>query len=117
LALSDDRIYVGTGDSASVLAFAVSGQFLRSIQIPLATGRPVTENQYNLAVEELLLRAPPNATAAIRSMMHSLPRPERLPHYNTVHTDPSGNLWLVQSVVGEVTRLIGVDRSGRTIGS
>jgi len=117
IALSGDRVYVGTGDSAAVLAFTPDGKPLSVVRVPLAVSRPVSEGQYDLAIDDLLLLAPPNAAGAIRSMMQELPRPERLPHYHGIHNDPSGNLWLVQAAPGDKTRLIGVDPTGRALGS
>jgi hypothetical protein len=115
-ALTPGRIYVGTGDSAAVLAFGDDGRSFGSLRVPHATARPATSRQYELAIGELTVMVPPNAAPAVQKMLSELPRPERLPHYSSIHADPRGLLWLAQVAPGEPTRLIVVEPAGRTIG-
>jgi len=116
IALGTSRVFVGTGDSAAVLSFSLQGGRMGSIRVPRAEKRVVTSEQYERAIDDLLVLAPSQAVEAIRPMLLELPRPQHTPHYNSVHVDPSGVLWVVQTVAAERTRLIGVDSIGSTVG-
>lgn len=115
-AIAGDRIYIGTGDSAAVVVYTLSGEAAGSIAVPGASRRAVRSDQYEAAVDELLQMVPSGAVPMVHSALMELPRATRLPAYNSIHTDTRGILWLVQSAPGDPTRLFAVDAHGRAIG-
>lgn len=115
-ALAGGRVYLGTGDSAAVLVYSVSGEAEGSIPMSGATRRVARPGQYEAAVEQILQMVPSGAVPLVHSTLMGMPHVTRLPAYSSVHTDPHGNVWVTRSAPGEATRLFAAGADGRTIG-
>ncbi len=103
LALSEDRLYVGTGDSAWVDEYDLKANRTGSIRIGGAL-RPATAHHFDRAIDQMLntMAGAPADRAMIKKMMLALTKmPEHLPPYTALLTDPDGDLWVVTTVPGD----------------
>jgi len=117
VAVSQDRLYVGTGDSAFVAAYSLAGEPLDTFRLGRALRAP-TESNYEAAIEELVtsLRSESDREPA-REYLRKIPMPEYLPAYRNLLTDTSGALYAVTSALGDgVTEIQVIDPNGRRIG-
>ncbi len=120
IALGDDRLYVGTSDSASVDVYDLSGRRQSALKVGGGVRSPTTHN-YERAIDNLLAQLP-GGTAQVRDMfkqrLMAIPMPEHLPSYSDLFVDPDGLLWAVTSAPGdEHTDLQVVAPSGQEVGS
>ena len=116
LAMSHDRIWVGTADSASVRSYGLDGRSARSIPAGVA-GRRTTPAHYEAAVDAILASAPPQARDRMRPVMMEWRAPSTLPPYSAIRTDTEGNLWVVSSPPGSsAVELRASAPDGRTLG-
>ncbi len=117
-ALSDDRLFVGTGDSASIVSFDLTGKPRDVISLALAPKRPTQQNREQ-AVASLVAFAPRGGVRdAMRQALMQIAMPRELPPYTALFTDPSGRLWIQTSFPGDDrTRLQSVSTTGRVQGS
>ena len=119
LALSDDRLYVGTGDSAYVDEYDLKGRHLTTFRVGDAPRAP-TQLQYDHAIDELLDRmpGPTEARKQIKNRFLQVPMPPRLPPYSDLLVDPSGALWVINTIPGvDTTDVRTFDPDGRPLGS
>jgi outer membrane protein assembly factor BamB len=102
IALGDDRLYVGTGDSAYVDAYDLRGQRVATFRVGGTLRAPTTKN-YERAIDISLATLPgtPKGKEIIRQKMLAIPMPEHLPSYTDLFVDPAGSLWVVTSVPGD----------------
>lgn len=102
LALSEDRLYVGTGDSAYVDVYDVTGKRVATFRVGDTPSAP-NRAQYQRAVDQVLNLLPgtPGARRVARERLLQVPMPDRLPPYSAMLVDPSGILWIVTSPPGE----------------
>jgi len=118
LALADDRLYVGTGDSAYVDEYDLNGRLVATFQVGEAVRQP-THQQYEQAIDQLLRQIPgkPEDKKMAREQLLKVPMPDRLPPYSGLLVDPSGMLWVVTSLAGDdTTRIRAFTPSGERIG-
>lgn len=107
IALSTDRLYVGTGDSAYVDEYDLKGQLVRVFKVGDGP-RASTRLHYERAIDRLLAQLPgtPEARQLIKDRMLAIPMPDHLPPYTDLLVDPTGSLWVVTSVAGDDTTKI-----------
>ena len=116
IAMSGDRIYVGTADSAFVRAYALDGRALSGVAAGVA-GRRATQAHYEAALDAILATAPPQARDRVRPMMLQWPMPSTLPAYSAIRSDTDGNLWVTLSPPGSRSiELRAIGRDGRALG-
>jgi hypothetical protein len=119
LALSEDRLYVGTGDSAYVDAYDLTGRLMATFQVAEAAPAP-SRAQYERAVDQMLNLLPgaPDARREARERLLQVPMPDRLPPYSGLIVDPLGILWVVTSPPGEPsTEIRAITGDGKPIGT
>lgn len=110
--VTNDRVYVGTGDSASIDMLDLSGRRLGSIALPVSWERPSAAS-YAEAVDEIVSNIRSGTRDVVKQLMLKLPMPERTPPYRRLLADPGGLLWLTTSPPGgESTELLAVDPNG-----
>jgi hypothetical protein len=90
-ATAGDRLYLGTGDSASVGVYALDGRWQRAIPAGTA-GRPSTAAHYERAIDKLIAGMTPAERSTIKDRLLAIPMPPQLPAYSNLLTDPAG--WL-----------------------
>ena len=100
MALSADRLFVGTGDSATVDAYALDGQRVSSLTLRVAVRAP-SEGQYERAAQKLLSLMPGQMRETARTWVLGIPMPAKLPPYTGLFSDPDGLVWAVLSVPGD----------------
>jgi hypothetical protein len=118
LALGNDRLYVGTGDSAYVDEYDLSGQLIATFQVGEASRQPRLK-QYEQAIDQLLGQMPgkPEDKKTAKEQLLKIPMPDRLPSYSGLLVDPSGMLWVVTSLPGDdTTRIRAFTPSGESVG-
>jgi hypothetical protein len=114
-ALSADRLFVGTGDSAAVDVYSFDGKRTAtlSLRVPM---RASTKEQYERAAENYLSIAPAPMRETARKWVLGIPMPPRLPPYTGLFTDPDGLLWVVLSVPGDKdTQLRAIRATGAVV--
>lgn len=119
IALAPDRVYVGTADSAAVDAYALpDGHALPTIAVPVSR-RAATMRHYERYIDRRVGQAPTQAGREEgRAAMLRIPKPERLPYYDAVFSDPEGRLWVETSFLGDSTTDVQVmNRRGELLGS
>jgi hypothetical protein len=119
-AMSADRIYVGTGSRAEVEVYDLSGRPLAPILLDWQP-RASTPGHHDAAIQKLLgqFRADDRESREFYlKTIEGIPRPEWLPFYTRILTDPSGNVWLVTSTPGDGhTALVALRPDGKEIGT
>jgi hypothetical protein len=114
-ALSTDRLYVGTGDSAAIDVYSLAGERQGIIRLDVPVRAP-TKAQYESAANVYLSIVPAGRREAMREWLLGIPMPERLPPYSALLTDVTGLLWVVLSVPGDLdTRLRAVRENGAVV--
>ncbi len=115
LALSGDRVYIGTADSGTVDVYSPAGQSLGAVSFGIAPRRATRAN-YERAVNDMASMFPAAMRQSISSQMLEAPMPEFLPPYTALFADSDGLLWAVLSAPGDAdTRLRAVTASGRVV--
>ena len=115
LALSGDRVYVGTADSGTVDVYAPDGQPAGSVSLGIAPRRATRAN-YERAVNDMTSMFPAQMRQSISAQMLAAPMPEFLPPYTALLVDGDNLLWAVLSAPGYPdTRLRAVSASGRVV--
>lgn len=115
-AMAGDRLYLGTGDSASVGMYALDGRWQGAISVG-AAGRPSTPAHYERAIDKLVAGMTPAERTTIKEQLLAIPMPPQLPAYSNLLTDPAGWLWAVTSVPGDgVTIVQASEPDGRVVG-
>jgi hypothetical protein len=118
IALHDDRLYVGTRDSAFVDEYDLHGQRIATFRVGEAP-RASTMHHYERAIDRLLGQLPgtPKDRETAKKMMLTIPMPQHLPPYIGLLVDPTGTLWVVTSVPGdETTEIRAFAPSGEELG-
>lgn len=118
IALSRDRLFVGTSDSAYVDVYTLDGTRLRTMKVgepPRAPTAADYERAVDLQVAGFLDR---NDREAMKEMLLRIPRPERMPAYFGLHADPHGRLWVQTSAPADsVTTFNVFDAAGNALGA
>lgn len=114
IALSSDRMFVGTAETRNVMTFDLKAN--RSSNVDVATQpRPMTRTAYEVIVTDQLSRAV--VTDSIRAIALQAPIPKYHPFYEDVHATADGALWVTISARSDsVTTLRVIDASGHIIG-
>jgi len=119
MALGTDRLYAGIGAEARVDVYDLTGRPLPPIQLELPV-RPSTAEHYDAAIDLLIgrIRMPASMREDQKKVLAAAARPEFLPVYTKILTDPAGNLWLVTSSPGDGhTALAAFRPDGSAIGT
>lgn len=117
IALADDRIYVGTADSALVDVYGLDGRRLAALPIGVAPRAP-TRRDYERTIDRMVAGMSDRAyRESLKRELLEIPMPDRLPPYTDLFTGPDGALWAVISGPGEdATRLRAIAADGRPLG-
>lgn len=117
IAVTSDRVYVGTADSAFVDVYDLGGQRLSSIAVGGERRRPTRAN-YERAVDKMVgLLSSSEMRNGQKKQMMAIPMPDYLPPYSTIHADPSGIVWVNLSFPGDsATTLLGLRENGERVG-
>ncbi len=115
LALSAERLFIGTADSALVEGYTLRGSRFPAVGLRIERRRPRAANQ-EAAVSMVAARVPPPVRDAVRQHMLGLALPEWLPPYSALLTDGEGVLWAVLSSPGDgITALRALTSDGRAL--
>ncbi|MGH8570039.1 MAG: hypothetical protein ACREXU_19035, partial [Gammaproteobacteria bacterium] len=116
IAMANDRLYVGTAESAFVDVYRLDGRRLGSLGISVEA-RSASRGNYERAIDRMLVGWSPNDRDRVRNYLLSIPMPARLPPYSDLFANPEGELWAVISAPGDsVTRLRAIAPDGRILG-
>lgn len=85
-------LYVGTNDAYTIDQYDRDGRLVRSIRRDVAV--PVTPEMFATEISVLSERMSEGARAMLLPVFEEMPRPETLPHYSAIETDPGGNIWV-----------------------
>ncbi len=118
IAMGSDRLYVGTGSRAEVNVYDLSGRPMAPMRLDREP-RASTPGHYDAAIQKMLRQVPDQASKDFYlKTIEGIPRPEWLPFYTRILTDPSDNIWLVTSVPGDGhTALAALRPDGTEIGT
>ena len=116
LALTWDRIYVGTKDSAFVDVYSLNGSHLGVVAVG-ASARAPTPEHYESAIDiQVMGLGSVSDREALKELMLGWPMPDYLPPYAALLADPKGLLWVQISLPGDAeTWLSAIDREGRIV--
>ncbi|HET8649848.1 MAG TPA: 6-bladed beta-propeller [Gemmatimonadales bacterium] len=117
LAMTDDRIYLGTADSAFVDVYNLSGARVGALRVG-GDRRPPTPADYDHAIEQMVAVFPGQADRdQTAKLLRTVPMPALLPAYSALLTDPEGVLWAVTSGPGDsITTIRGTSPDGSALG-
>ena len=117
LAMSNDRLYVGTADSAFVDVYSLDGQRQPALAVGIADRAP-TRRDFERAVDAMVRPYPDRgAREETRNMLLDIPIPERIPPYDGLFADPAGTLWVATWAAADGnTRLRAIDPGGSVLG-
>ncbi|HEX7049353.1 MAG TPA: hypothetical protein VF188_03990 [Longimicrobiales bacterium] len=116
LAMTDDRVYVGTADSASVDVYGLDGRRLTTLAVGIPARAP-TRPDYERAIDVMVRPFPGRGDQqSMRRMLLEIPMPELMPPYFGLFGDPAGTLWVVTSGPAEPTMLRAIAPDGRILG-
>jgi hypothetical protein len=109
-----DRVVIGVSDSARVWMIAPSGA-RTTLALPFAARAP-TADEFKNAVTSVVEMAPVTLRPTIEPQLSKAPVPETLPPFFGLFGDPTGALWVQQSVPGSPrTAFIVLDATGKII--
>ncbi len=100
-ALSANRLFVGTNDSAFVDVYTFDGRQVsaRSLQLP---PRAPSRANYEWAIETRVMQvSSADMRESGRQMLRGIPMPAVRPPYAGLFADPAGNLWAQVSMPGD----------------
>jgi hypothetical protein len=101
IAVSADRLYVGTQDSAFLDVLSLEGHRLATLPVGMP-GRRVTLRHYERAADALVAFYPvADERKAMRDWVLKIPMPEYLPPYGPLFVAPEGTLWVQVSFPGD----------------
>jgi hypothetical protein len=101
VAMTDDRLYVGTADSGVIAVFALSGRPRGAIRVPVQPRAP-TRVQYEASADALVIyQSDARTREAMKKLMLELPMPATVPPYTALFTAPAGTLWVSLYVPGD----------------
>lgn len=114
IAMSNDRLYVGTADSASVDVYDPSARRIGTLDADIRP-RVMTRAEYEaIIMRQLSRRSVPDT---IRRLVLDAPMPMYHPPYQDVHSAPDGTLWLsISSASDDATTLRVLTAKGRLLG-
>jgi hypothetical protein len=117
LAVTADRVYAGTADSAFVTVLTHQGMPLRSLAVGVPQ-REVTPRHIERAVDAYAVYMSPGpAREAVKRAFMKEPMPAFLPPYRALYTDPDDRLWVLISAPGDSTTMLrAISRDGAIIG-
>jgi len=114
IAVSATRVYLGTGDTAAVRVFDLSGRQEGTLSVGELERRSMRASEYEVIVRRLLGRAWPDSV--VRLFLDA-PRPALHPLYRELHATATGVLWMtVSSASDSNTTLRATSATGRVIG-
>ncbi len=116
IAMSADRLYVGTADSAFVDVLTLDGRYVTALPIHVPARSP-TRRHYERAIEaQVIWLADRDERAAWKQRLLEIPMPEHVPAYAGLFTDSDGSLWVLLSLPGDSeTWLRAIAPDGRVI--
>jgi hypothetical protein len=117
LALSADRLYLGTGVSDSIQVYTLDGKPAGTLSLRVPRRRPTARN-YERAIDEQVANLPGlgQQREEGKRMLLEIPMPKYLPTISGLFTDPEGWIWAVVSGPGDpATELRGTSSDGRQL--
>jgi protein-disulfide isomerase len=113
IAMTDDRLFVGTNDSAFVDVYAMSGARTGGMRLGVEPRR-AQRHHYERAIDAQVRPLADRADRrAMKRLLLEYPMPSHLPLHGRLLTDPDGGLWAVTSFPGDpVTTIRGLRRGG-----
>jgi hypothetical protein len=116
LAVSGDRVFVGTADSASTVAEYAPDGVMTLLKLGIAA-RHTTSAQRARAATGMASMAPQQVRTMAEDSLKVAPMPATLPPYSALFGDADGVLWVQLTVPGDPdTRLRAVGTKGETLG-
>jgi hypothetical protein len=116
-AVTDDRLYVGTADSAYVDVYALDGRRLDAVPVGVPPRRPTRRNYERTIDGMTALFTDRQSRETQREQMLKIPMPDHLPPYSAIYADPAGTLWVVTTAAGDPeTRLRAIGQQGDILG-
>jgi len=115
LALTGDRLYLGTGATDTLQVFTLDGKPAGTLSLRVSRRRATARN-YERAIDEQVSMLPRGDREESRKMLLEIPRPRHLPSLSALFADPDGWIWAVVSGPGDpVTELRGVRSDGQQL--
>jgi hypothetical protein len=116
LAVSANRVYVGTKDSASIDVFAIGGDGHTVLGVPIELRKP-TSRHFERAIDAQAAVFRNVATREeTKQLLFLEGMPENLPAYGTVLLDDEETLWVQTSIPGDpITTIVALDDDGEVI--
>ncbi len=92
-ALTEDAIYLGTGEAYEIRRYALDGRLERIIRWP---GGDLTITDPEIAAYHAarLEAVDPRARPALERSLAEMPMPPAFPAFDRLETDPDGNVWI-----------------------
>lgn len=116
IAVSADRLYVGTKDSAFVDMYDLDGQRIRSLPVHVPVRAPTMRHYERAIDQQVAWLAVVEEREQMRQVLLDIPMPEYAPPYGMLFTDPGGILWIETSILGDpMTTLRAIDTDGHVI--
>ena len=107
VALTAERIYVGTPDTNSVSVYTSAGQLEGTVLVHTSR-RPATERHFEAAIEAIVDAAPPDWRTSLRQQIHGMvQKPEWLPFYGSLFADSLERVWAQTSFPGDSATVLG----------
>jgi len=102
IAVSQNRIYIGTQDSAYVDAYALDGQPMGAIPVGVES-RPASQEHFMRAVDAIVYSVPRADLHedVRRQILATVTKPEMLPAYGALLSDAEDMLWIQTSFPGD----------------
>lgn len=116
VAVTADRLFLGTNDSAYVAAYTLDGVAAGTFSLRVAR-RPPTEANYQKALEQQVAQMlDADARRQMMDVMAPIPMPELVPPYAGMFASPDGTVWIQVSHPGDsTTALRGIHAKGRIV--
>lgn len=115
IAVSADRLYMGTQDSAWIDVLSLDGRLLLTLPVGGARRR-VTLKHYEHTADALVASySDANERKAMREWVLKTPMPEYLPPYGPLVVDPDGRLWVQLSFPGDSETVLRAVSNGGSV--
>lgn len=103
VALTRDRLYVGTGADAAVDVYDRTARRIATHQLPGEVRRPTAAHRDAAVAEFVRFTTDAGMRRAMEAQLTKLPTREALPPYSALLVDPAGYLWVHRSLPGDAS--------------
>jgi hypothetical protein len=118
LAVSSDRVFIGSADSDTIDVHSLSGVKVGTIL--LRNGKPRAPTAANIVAANGIILSEVASTVRVRveDLLNSVPTVAALPPYFNIQLDPRGYLWILCSAPGDSTTTFELfEQTGKYLGT